>query len=244
MLYIALGHLNHDSKSAQGLSPSNCTERILYIALGHVNHYSKSAQGLFPSNCTECMLYIALGHLNHDSGYTLIMADYEDPPNTFFSFTIHGQNIPIFLGIENYSIWAFRMRFFLGVLQALSSIDTDPPRLVTENFLAANIKLTGQALFLMTSKMGDAVMDLATGIETMKKLWLRLLTQYHKKGWGAESILFQKLVYLRHSDCKNSGDYIGKLRGISQRLANMEQICPNWVLVYLLISRLGDKHHN
>lgn len=92
----------------------------------------------------------------------------------------------------------------------------------------------------MTSKMGDAAMDLATSAETVKELWLRLLTQYHEKGWGAESILFQKLVYLRHSDCENTRDYIGKLRGISQRLANIGQVCPNWVLVYLLISGLGD----
>lgn len=136
------------------------------------------------------------------------------------------------------------MRFSLGGLQALSLIYTDPPRLVTGNFSAANIKLTGQALSLMTSKMGDAAIDLATGAKTVKELWSRLLTQYHEKGWGAESILFQKLVYLKHSDCENTGDYIGKLRGMSQCLANMGRVCPNWVLVYLLISGLGDEHHS
>lgn len=62
------------------------------------------------------------------------------------------------------------MRFFLGGLQALSFNDTDPSRLVIGNFLAANIKLTSQALSLMTSKMGDIVMDLAIGAETVKKL--------------------------------------------------------------------------
>lgn len=88
------------------------------------------------------------------------MADYKDLPNTSSSSTTQGQNISILLGIENYSIWASRMHFSLGGLQALSLIDTDPPRLVTGNFSAANIKLTGQVLSLMKNKMKDATMDL------------------------------------------------------------------------------------
>lgn len=96
------------------------------------------------------------------------MADYEDLPNTSSSSTTHGQNVPILLGIKNYSIWASEMRFSLGGLQALFFIDTDPPWLVTRNFLAINIKLTGQVLSLITCKMRDAKMDLATGTETVK----------------------------------------------------------------------------
>lgn len=79
----------------------------------------------------------------------------------------------------------------------------------------------------MTSKMGDAVMDLATSADTVKELWSRLLTQYHEKGWGAESILFQKLIHLRHSDYQNIEDYISQLCEMSQRLANMRQVCLN-----------------
>lgn len=73
------------------------------------------------------------------------------------------------------------MRFSLGGLQALSLIDTNPPRLVTRIFSAINTKLIGQILSFMTSKMGDAVRDLATGAEIVKELWSRLLTQYHEK---------------------------------------------------------------
>lgn len=68
--------------------------------------------------------------------------------------------------------------------------EADPPQSVNRNFTAANVKLTGQALSLMTSKMGDAAIHLADGAETVKELWSRLYLQYHKKGWGAESILF------------------------------------------------------
>ena len=171
------------------------------------------------------------------------MADYKDPPNISSSSTIHGQNIPIFLGIENYSIWASRMRFFLSGLQALALIDVDLPRLVTGNFLATNIKLLGQVLFFKIRKIVDAAMNLDTDADTVKELWSRFLTQYHEKGWRAESIFFQKLVHLRHSDYENTGDYISKLCGMSQHLANMGRVWPNWVLVYLLISGLGDEHH-
>lgn len=94
----------------------------------------------------------------------------------------------------------------------------------------------------MTSKMGDAAMDLAGGAETVKELWSRLYAQYHEKRWGAESILFEKLVQLRHSDCESTGDYIGKFRSLSQRLSNMGRACENWWLVYLLFSRPGDEH--
>lgn len=56
-------------------------------------------------------------------------------------------------------------------LWVLSLIDTDLLRLVTENFSAANIQFTGQALSFITSKMGDVAMDLAIGTKTMKELW-------------------------------------------------------------------------
>lgn len=162
------------------------------------------------------------------------MADYDDHAGVFSTSSVHGHNIPIFLGIENYSIWATRMRFSLGGLQAVGLIDADPPRIGNGGFSTANVRLTGQALSLMTSKMDDATMDLAGGTETVKKLWSRLYAQYHEKGWGAESILFEKLVQLRHSDCESTGDYIGKFRSLSQRLSNMGRACKNWWLVYLL----------
>lgn len=80
----------------------------------------------------------------------------------------------------------------------------------------------------MTSNMRVyAAMNLATSAKTVKELLSRFLTQYYEKSWKTESIFFQKLVYLRHLDCKNTEDYIGKLCEISQHLANMGQICPN-----------------
>ena len=89
------------------------------------------------------------------------MADYEEHPGT-------SSLSSSLLGIENYSIWATRMRFSLGDLQALGLIEADSPRTVNGNFSAPNVKLTGQALSLMTSKMGDATMDLADGADTVK----------------------------------------------------------------------------
>lgn len=124
------------------------------------------------------------------------MVDLEENLGTSSSSTIYGHNISVLLVIENYSIWATRIRFSLGDLQALALIETDPPQIANGNFSAANVNLTGQALSLMTSKMGDAAIDLVNGAETVKELWSRLYLQYHKKGWGAESILFQKLVQL------------------------------------------------
>lgn len=76
------------------------------------------------------------------------------------------------------------MRFFLGGLQAVGLIDADPPRAANGNSSAANVRLTGQALSLMISKMGDAAMDLAGGADTVKVLWSRLLAQYHEKRWS------------------------------------------------------------
>ena len=112
------------------------------------------------------------------------MADYDKYPGTSYS-SGHDHNIPLLLGIENYSICATRMRVSLNGLQALLAlIDADPPRVAAENFSAANFKLMGQALSLMTSKMGDAAIDLATGANMFKELWSRLLAQYHEKRWG------------------------------------------------------------
>lgn len=98
------------------------------------------------------------------------MANNEDYPGASSSSSGHGHNIPILLGIENYSIWATRMRFPLGGLQALALAETDPSRTVNGNFSAPNVKLTGQALSLMTSKMGDAAMDVVDSADTFKEL--------------------------------------------------------------------------
>ncbi len=94
----------------------------------------------------------------------------------------------------------------------------------------------------MTSKKGDTAMDFAGGAETIKELWSRLYAQYHEKVLGAESILFEKLVQLRHSDCESTGDYIGKFCSLSQPLSNVGLAFENWWLVYLLFSGLGDEH--
>lgn len=51
-------------------------------------------------------------------------------------------------------------------------------------------------------------MELGGGVEAVKELWSRLYAQYHEKGWGVESILFEKLIQLRHSDCESTSDYI------------------------------------
>ena len=170
------------------------------------------------------------------------MADYDDHAGVSSTSSAHGHNIPILLGIENYSIWATRMRFSLDRLKAVGPIDADPPRIGNGSFSEANVRFTGQALSLITSKMSDAAMDLAGGAETVKELWSRLYSQYHEKRWGAKSILFEKLVKLCHSDCESTTDYIGKFGSLSQRLSNMERACENWWLVYLLFSGLGDEH--
>ncbi len=70
----------------------------------------------------------------------------------------------------------------------------------------------------MISKIGNIAMDFAIGAKIVKELLLRLLTQYHEKSCKVEFIFFQKLVYLKPSNYKNTRDYIGKLCGMSQRL--------------------------
>ena len=101
---------------------------------------------------------------------TITMADYDDHAGVLSTFFAYGDNILILLKIENYSIWATRMQFSLGGLQAIGLIDTDPPRIGNRDFFAANVKLTGQALSLMTSKIGDAAIDFVGGAETVKEL--------------------------------------------------------------------------
>lgn len=83
-------------------------------------------------------------------------------------------------------------------------------------------------------------MGLAGGTDTVKELFQVTLSVSHKKGRGAKSILFEKLIYLGHSDREGISNYIEKFRGLSQRLANMGRICENWWLVYLLFSGLGN----
>lgn len=163
------------------------------------------------------------------------MADHKEHQGTSSSSSSYGHNIPILLGIENYSIWATRMRFSLGGLQALGLIKANPPQTINGNFSAANVKLTGQALFLMTSKMGNATIDFVNVTDTVKKLWFRLYLQYYEKGWGAKYILFQKLICLRHFNCEGTGDYVGKLCKLFQRLANVKRVFKNWWLVYLFL---------
>ncbi len=102
------------------------------------------------------------------------MADYDDHAGVSSTSSAHGHNIHILLGIENYSIRAIRMRFSLGGLQAVGQIDADPPRIGNRGFSPANVRVTGQALSLITSKKGDAAMDLAGGAKTVKELWSRL----------------------------------------------------------------------
>lgn len=71
------------------------------------------------------------------------MTDHDEHAGLSSTSSAHGHNIPILLGIENYLIWAIRMRFSLGILQAVGLIDTDPPRIGNEGFSAANMRLTG-----------------------------------------------------------------------------------------------------
>lgn len=109
------------------------------------------------------------------------MADHDNHGGAFFFSSAHGHNILIFFGIMNYSIGATKIRFSLKKLQVVRFIDTDLPQIANGNFSAANVKLTGQALSLITSKMGDVAMDLADSTDTVNKLWLRLHSQYHEK---------------------------------------------------------------
>ena len=81
----------------------------------------------------------------------------------------------------------------------------------------------------MTSKMGDVAMDLAGAAETVKEWWSKLYAQYHEKGWGAESILLEKLVYLFHLDYDSTSDYVRQFRSLSQRLSTMWRVCENFV---------------
>ncbi len=100
--------------------------------------------------------------------------------------------------------------FFSGVPIRFALIEIDP---LTANgyFLAAIVRLMGQALSLMISKIDDTAIDLANGAKIDKKLWSRLYLQHHKKRWVVESILFYKLVRLRHSNCEGTSDYVGEL---------------------------------
>lgn len=62
------------------------------------------------------------------------------------------------------------MCFSIGGLQALALIETDLSRTTNGNFSTANVRLTGQALSLMTSKIRDATMNLVNKAEIVKKL--------------------------------------------------------------------------
>lgn len=73
------------------------------------------------------------------------------------------------------------MRFSRGELQAVGLINADPPRIGNGGFIAANVKLTGQALSPMMSKIGNAAIDFASGAKIVKELWSQLYAQYYKK---------------------------------------------------------------
>lgn len=63
-------------------------------------------------------------------------------------------------------------------------------------------------------------MELAGGVEAVKELWSSLYSQYPEKGWGVESVLFEKLIQLRHSDCESTSDYIEKFVAFLNYLLN------------------------
>lgn len=102
------------------------------------------------------------------------ITDHNEYGEAFFSLSIHGHNIPILFGIENYSIWATKIHFSLGGFQAVRFIEADSPQNANKNFLVANVKLTRQALSLIISKIGDMAMDLVGSVDTIKELWSRL----------------------------------------------------------------------
>lgn len=68
------------------------------------------------------------------------MADYDDYAEVLSTFFAHSHNIPIFLEIENYSIWVTKMRFFLGELQAVRLIDADPSQISNRGFFCSKRK--------------------------------------------------------------------------------------------------------
>ena len=109
------------------------------------------------------------------------MADLEENLGTSSLFTSYGHNIPMPLDIKNYSIWIIYMCFSLDGLKALPLIEADLPLSIKDNFFAVNVKFTGQALSLITSKIGNATMDLGNRAKTVKKLWSYLYLQYYKK---------------------------------------------------------------
>lgn len=74
---------------------------------------------------------------------------------------------PTFLESKIILVLETRMRFSLGGLQALGLIETDPPQTADGNLSAPQAKLTGQALYLMASMMGDSDMDLTNGIDAI-----------------------------------------------------------------------------
>lgn len=170
------------------------------------------------------------------------MANLEENLRISSLYINYGHNIPVLLGIKNYSIWASRMHFSLGRLPVLAFIETHLLWIINNNFSVTNMRFTGQTLSLMISKMGDATMVFANRAKTVNKLCSYLYLQYHEKRWEAESILFQKLVQIQHSDCERTGDYLGKFCRLSQQLANMGQVCKNWWLIYLLFSSLDYKY--
>lgn len=171
------------------------------------------------------------------------MADQrENEPTQGSSSSSAHSNIPLLQGIENYSKWAARMRFYLGGIQATHLIEEDPPRLQNRNFSEKNSKLTGLGLAMMTNRMVDRPMDVAVGATTIKEMWTRLYDQYREVGWGAESILFKELVSSRQPECENTDSYVAKFRALYFCLSNMDKKLDNWILVYMLFSGLGDKH--
>ncbi|MCJ1348207.1 hypothetical protein MMC31_006438 [Peltigera leucophlebia] len=159
------------------------------------------------------------------------MADQaESEPTQGSSSSSAHSNIPLLQGIENYSKWAARMRFYLGGIQATHLIEEDPPRLQNGNFSEKNSKLTGLGLAMMTNRMADDPMDVAVGATTIKEMWTRLYDQYHEVGWGAESILFRELVSLRQSECEDTDSYVAKFRALYLCLSNMGRKLDNWIL--------------
>lgn len=62
------------------------------------------------------------------------------------------------------------MYFSIGGLQALALIETDLSRTTNGNFSTTNVRLMGQALSLMISKIWNAAMNLVNKAETVKKL--------------------------------------------------------------------------
>ena len=104
-----------------------------------------------------------------------------------------------------------------------------------------DVQREGYAQAFLSSRCGNAALEIVKGAKTVNEGWKRLRSQYLATGWLAESVLFSQRVQLKCRDCKDMEGYIARFRDVVGRLEFAGMKLDDKLCVYLLLAGLESE---